>query len=116
MGNSATVAEAFAKLGELGCALGVKNINKLPACWEFQIDEQWWIAVNAHHEEMKCSTGDPVPSFHAYIKYNGWPAGLIYPGGGIIAAGECANEDTFIEAIDNRIAKEKSDGNARVQQ
>ena len=102
------VAEAFAKLGEIGKAFGVKNINKLPACWEFQIDEQWWVAVNAHHENRDTSEGDTVPPFHCYIKYNGWPAGLIYSSGGIIAADEDANEDTFIAAIDAAIAKRKS--------
>lgn len=102
------VAEAFAKIADLGKSLGVKSINKLPACWEIQIDERWWLAINGHKEEIECSTGDKAPSFHAYIRYNEWPAGLIYPGGGIIAAGECANEDTFIEAIEARIAKEAS--------
>lgn len=101
-----SVSEAFAKIALLGAALKVSKINTMPACWEVQIDERWWIAVNAHHEEIECSTRDKVPAFHAYIRYNGWPAGILSVSGGIIAAGEGANEDTFIEALDARIAKE----------
>ena len=34
------VCEAFARLAELGGALGVKDINRLPGCWEHQIDRK----------------------------------------------------------------------------
>ena len=35
-----------------------------------------------------------------YVEYNGFPAGLLTPmGDGCIAAGEAANEDTFIAAL-----------------
>lgn len=91
--------EAFARIAELGGALGVRDVNKLPGCWEHQVDELWHISLNGHRKTIKDSKGFEVPSFHAAIEYNGWPAGLIGPGGGIIAAGECANEDTFIEAL-----------------
>jgi hypothetical protein len=91
--------EAFARIADLGCALGVRDINKLPGCWEHQIDKQWWIALNGHREPMKDSHGFEVPPFSAAVEYNGWPAGIIDPSGGIIAAGSCANENTFIDAL-----------------
>jgi len=93
------VKEAFVRIAELAGALGVENIGTLPACWEHQVDKRWWIAVNAHKEEIKDSHGATVPSFCAVIEYNGWPAGIIGPGEGIIAAGSMANEDTFIAAL-----------------
>lgn len=101
------VKEAFVKLAELGGALGVQSINQLPGCWECQIDSQWWISMNGHREAIKDSHGAEVPAFHACIEFNGWPAGIIGPSAGIIAAGSLANEDTFIAAIDARIAKER---------
>jgi len=32
-----------------------------------------------------------VPPFNCYVEFNGWPAGVFNPFGGIIAAGELAN-------------------------
>lgn len=93
------LVEAFARIAELGGALGVRNVNELPGCWEHQIDEHWHLSLNGHKEAITDSKGREVPPFHASIDWNGWPAGLISPGGGIIAAGACANEDTFIEAL-----------------
>lgn len=93
------VCEAFARIADLAIHLGVTNINLLPGCWEHQIDAKWWIAMNGHKEPIKTSEGDIVHPFNAFIKYNGWPAGVVDPGGGVIAAGSGANEDTFIEAL-----------------
>ena len=99
------IAEAFARIAALGGALGVRNVNKLPGCWEHQVDERWWISLNGHKETIKDSHGAEVPGFHAAIEYNGWPAGIISPIGGIIAAGEGANEHNFIEALKAATAK-----------
>ena len=35
----------YIEFGELAHRLGVRNIKELPGCWEYQIDEQWWMAV-----------------------------------------------------------------------
>ncbi|MOA58861.1 hypothetical protein D3C78_1833450 [compost metagenome] len=42
---------------------------------------------------------DGIPSYHAAVEYNGWPAGIIGYEGGVIAAGEAASEESFIEAL-----------------
>jgi hypothetical protein len=94
------MAEAFLKIAQLAGALNVRDINKLDGCWEHQVDERWWIALNGHSEMRLSSDGGEIAPFTAYIKYNGWPAGVIDPRGGVIAAGECANERTFIEALE----------------
>jgi hypothetical protein len=104
------IAEAFAMIAELGSALGVRDVNKLPGCWEHQVDEQWWIALNGHRETIKDSHGSDVMPFHAVIEFNGWPAGIISPAGGIIAAGSCANESTFIGALREAAAKASQHG------
>ena len=93
------VAEAFAEIAALAQSLGVTEINGLPGCWEHQVDKRWWFAVNGHREAVECSRGFVIDPFDCYIEYNGWPAGSIHPGGGIIAGGEGANEDNFIEAL-----------------
>lgn len=96
---SEEIKEAFFEIVKLAERLGLSGLNKFPGCWEHQVDGQWWIALNAHKEPMTCSMGAEVPPFHAYVQFNGWPAGVIDPRGGIIAAGKVANEDTFIEAL-----------------
>lgn len=98
--------EAMMLIAKLGIAVGTAPLNKYTGCWEFKIDEQWWIAVNGHREAMACSRGNDVPPFSAYIVYMGWPAGIIAPNGGVIAAGDCANEDAFIDALQARLVAE----------
>jgi len=93
------VSEAFAAIAELALSLGASRICDLPGCWEHQIDAQWWVSVNGHRDPCRDSRGHDVPGFTAFLEYAGWPAGLIDPRGGVIAAGGAANEGTFIEAV-----------------
>lgn len=93
------VTLAFALLADYGNRNGAAPLSKFEACWEKQIDDQWWIAMNGHLEPKKCSHGPEVKPFNCYVEFNGWPAGILDPFGGIIAAGDCANEDAFIDAL-----------------
>lgn len=90
---------AFVHVIELCDALGVSKINALPGCWEHQIDDQWWVAVNAKKQPVVTSRGYTVEPYDCFVEYNGFPAGSFNPGGGILAAGEAANEQTFIAAV-----------------
>jgi len=73
-------------------------------CWERQLGE-WWFAVNGHDGPRKCSHGVEVQPYHCYVEYNGFPAGLMTPFGGVIAAGRIANEDAFAEALHAELRK-----------
>jgi hypothetical protein len=95
----AELTEAFLEIAHLAERLGIANIRALPGCWEHQIDKRWWIAVNANENATVCSRGPTVPPYSAYVEFNGWPAGIINPRGGVIAAGAAANEDAFIAAL-----------------
>ena len=80
---------------------GAVSIKDLPGCWELQVDDHWFLAVNAHLESITCSTGANVEPGHAYVEYNGWPAGSVNIfGDGMFAAGEAANLDTFRAACE----------------
>lgn len=99
-----SLIEAFTKIAELCHALGAGPMNKHAGCWECQVDKRWKIAVNGHPEPKVSSLSEvPIEPFHAYAEFNGWPAGILNPYGGTIAAGECANEDTFIAALEAAI-------------
>lgn len=93
------VAEGFAAVMDYAVSQGAENIGDVEGCWESQVDAQWWIALNGHDKPTKNTRDLSVESFHCYIEFNGWPAGHISPFGGWIAAGEAANEDTFIDAL-----------------
>lgn len=98
------LSAVFLKLADLALAHGIKGIKQLPACWEVQIDEHWWAAVNGHDKPTACSRSVmPVPAFSAYLQFNGWPAGMLDPFGGFLAAGHLANEANLIAAIDAAI-------------
>lgn len=93
------IAEAFAAIVSLAERLGVTRIDTLPGCWEHDVDGTWWIAVNGRREPLACSRGPVVQPFHAYVEFNGWPAGVFNPSGGEFVAGAAGNESAFIEAV-----------------
>ena len=61
---------------------------------KIEIDETWSCTFNTSLVDV-----DNIPAVHASIVFNGWPAGIIGPVGGCIAAGEAANEQTLTEAL-----------------
>jgi hypothetical protein len=76
------------------CALALKDqvgtIHDLPGeTYERKLGA-WEIALNGRE-------------LRVMLKFNGWPAGVIDINGGIIAAGGIANEDIFIEAIEQEL-------------
>ena len=93
------ITEVFVELVALAERLGISRVNELPGCWEYQIDDEWSIAVNGHREPVECSAGVMVQPFSAYVQWRGWPAGVIDPVGGMIVAHANANEDGLIAAI-----------------
>ncbi len=100
------VSEAFSLIIELATARGFLSIKDLLGCCEFEVDDHWWVAINGKEGDAECSRGAMVPRFHAYVEFNGWPAGLVSFQGGTIAYGEAANEDTFIAALEAALAGE----------
>ena len=93
------ICEAFLLAAELADARGATPLNKHKACWEAKVDDNWWLAINAHREPTPCRGGAEVPPGHVYVEWNGWPAGFINAYGGSMAAGEAANEDTLCTAL-----------------
>lgn len=91
--------EVMLAIADLCFARGEAPVNKYAGCWECEVDEHWWVALNGHLEPVACSRGPSVPQFSMYVEFNGWPAGIIDTGDGVIAAGELANEDTFLAAV-----------------
>jgi hypothetical protein len=98
-----TIAEIFVWIAHLAIKLNAHPMNKWLECWEHRLDDHWVIAVNGHAEPKTAHrlTVSPVTvqSFTCYVEFNGWPAGFIDPGGGVICAGSEANEEALITAL-----------------
>lgn len=92
------ICEAFAVLAEYALSRDVR-LDNFERCWEQQVDELWHVCVNGHSEPKPNIGGTMIPGFTCAVTYNGWPAGLFSPFGGCIAAGDAANETTFIAAL-----------------
>jgi hypothetical protein len=89
---------AFVEIAKLAAAYNLPPLNELPNVWECKVDEHWTIVVNGHKEKKQWHDIEIAP-FHCYVEFNGFPAGIFSPRGGSIAAGELANEETFINAV-----------------
>jgi len=94
------VSEAMVKIADLAILLGIENIKELPGCWEYQLSEDWWFALNGHNETRKTTNGLKVLPYNCIVEFKGFPIGYFSPFEGIFASGK---EDDFIEAIDLRI-------------
>lgn len=93
------ISEAFYAAAEFAMSRGARNLVNVPGTWESAVGENWWIAINAHGDDVQCSRGIAVPPRSIYIEFNGWPFGIINSAGGRIASGDIANEETFIAAL-----------------
>lgn len=92
-------AERISVVMDLMAQLGIKDrITPMPETgWTRELDEHWTFHVSSATPTV--FHGVTVPPFHAYLEYNGWPAGLINPFGGTVAAGREANEDALVAAL-----------------
>jgi hypothetical protein len=98
------ISEAFVAMAELMQARGHAPVKGKVVT---ETVGPWAVVLNGTdapiHAEPEGSMGCPdVAPVHAAIFYNGWLAGVLSPAGGWIAAGEGANESTFIEDMKAR--------------
>jgi hypothetical protein len=100
------ISAMFNKVCELAMALGWENIALQPGCQSHQVDERWWFAINPHPEPTACEgVATKIPPYCIYLKFNGWPAGIVGMHGGMMAAGGTANEDNLMAALNAAIEK-----------
>ncbi len=60
-------------------------------------DTGWYLRLNTTKKEI-----DGTPAFSVSVDWNGWPAGIIDPGGGLLAAGDSANEQTLKKWLNDK--------------
>lgn len=91
MATEAPIAEAFLLIAE---RFGREHGSPLPKQL-LEIgdrDRGWGVKLNPTNETI-----EDVEPYRAHVSWNGWPAGIIDPYGGCLAAGHLANEDALCE-------------------
>ena len=84
---------------DLLAQLGIQDgVAPLRGPYVRQIDEHWRVCLNPDEAPYHWG-GFTIPRFHCAIEFNGWPAGLLNPFEGTIAAGKVANEEALIAAL-----------------
>ena len=76
---------------------GYDNLGEYPGIVEQEVGI-WKLELHTGDDLI-----DDLPPFHVRLSFNGWPAGIIAAGGGIMAAGEAGNEDALIAALENAL-------------
>lgn len=97
------LSHAFSLIVDLALALGApKPLNSVPGCWETSFGG-WKLSLNGHDDETADSSGVKVAPCTAFVRFNDFPAGVIAPDGGCIAAGMFVNEEKLIRDLKARI-------------
>jgi len=100
----------FTRICELGLAVRKgEPISRVEGAWEHAFTRggnEWKVSVNGHRFPVPDTDapGAEIRPFEAHVRFNGWPFAILNPyGGGVIGAGEAANEDTCIAALEAEI-------------
>lgn len=59
-------------------------------------DDGWGVTLNATADTL-----DDVEPFNSTVTWNGFPAGIVAPNGGVLAAGSLANEAALCEWLES---------------
>ena len=85
----------------------VVGITPVPhAIHDIEVDENWKFQLNTTSKDTA-----QTPKYSASIYFNEWPAGVVNPAFGAIAAGAVANEETFIAALRKALVEKGVDTN-----
>jgi len=101
--NIGPITEVFDLIALLAIKLESAPMTRWPAGWTCKVDEHWTITLNGNETPLHRDDGVAIPPFHCFAEFNGWPAGLFSPFGGLIAAGVAANEEALMAAIRARL-------------
>lgn len=93
------IPAAFYEIAELALSLGVERPGGLPGCWEYQVDDDWHIAVNGHGHAATTEDGLELAPCTVAVTCDGLPAGILTLTGGTIASYDGRGEAELIAAL-----------------
>ena len=95
------ICDAFAAASEMLAARGHAPFKGKVIT---EVVGPWIVCLNATPESVAVEPEgamycDDLPPFHFVLFFNGWLAGFFHAGDGAFMAGDLANEESFIEAM-----------------
>jgi hypothetical protein len=103
------MSEAMGLIAELAIRDGMSNLpSKVASCWERVIDDDWTVAVNPH-PTPRDYRGSAIQPYHCHVYWRDWPAGILTPFEGVMAAhpdAEGANEAHLIRSLRTALGKD----------
>lgn len=90
---------AFIEMMKLATRRGMGMLEQLPACWEVQVDKDWWFAVNGGRHTRMCTKNIAVPPCLMYVQYKDDTASLVGLQVGQFKDPSLNIESDFIEAL-----------------
>ena len=78
--------------------------------WDYQVDGEWFISLNHHAVDQINSHGQTVPKFNCVIEFLTMPVAVINPYGGAFVSHPMANENNFIDAMNDTLAEKSRAG------
>jgi hypothetical protein len=98
----------FMKAVLLAHTLWEDGLALAPACWERQIDTEWWLALNAHTVPMRCSHGYALDSMEVGFEYRGEAVAYVHESSqesAVINHGSGVTDEMLLTARDRAIAR-----------
>lgn len=95
------IPEAFTLIIDIAERRNVRDIGKLPGCWEFTAGA-WTIAVNGGATDRVSSAGDKVPGYYALATDGDGGIALISPRDGTCTPGA---EESLVAALREELTK-----------
>ena len=110
MGQPGVLTDIYCTVAELALAMGARDIGRMPGCWEVDLDEGWYLAVNGHPFEVGAGPVDgewgQVPARMAAVWCEGVLVGYVDPWQGVVTLdGRHVHIQELIVALNGKIGE-----------
>lgn len=110
MTQAGVLTDVFCTISELALAMGARDIGGMPGCWEVDLDEGWFLAVNGKRTAVGAGPVDgewaEVPAKMAAVWCEGVLVGYVDPWQGVVALdGRHVHIQELIVVLNNKIGQ-----------
>ncbi|PCJ11113.1 MAG: hypothetical protein COB04_19610 [Gammaproteobacteria bacterium] len=74
-----SLEDVFVKVLELAHVRGLRDLEKVPGCFELQVNSEWAIVFNPHKIPIMLPNGVDLPAWHMVIEKQGDFLGIVNP-------------------------------------
>jgi hypothetical protein len=110
MVQQGVLTDVYCTIAELALAMGALDSREMLGCWEVDLDEGWFLAMNRHSYEVEARPVDGeramVPGGMVAVWYEGVLVGYVDPWQGLVAVdGRHVHVQELIVAINGKIGR-----------